>query len=792
MKLSFKFFQIVLLIYGVCVAEADEVKTVSVMEGESVTLNTGLAETQGIILILWRFGESGSTIAQIDEKDISYPSHIDLFAGKLQLDQTGSLTIKNMRPKHSGLYKVQIDLSSGTSRMIFNVTVSESPSVVDVGEAEMKSVSVFEGNSVTLQTDVTETHGDELIVWRFGDEGKLIAKYDVVKSSPLLDTDERFRDRLKMDHQTGSLTITYTTNTDSGEYTLKINSNRQTLYKRFIVTVSAFPSSGPSPGAIVGIVVAVLVAAAPVVAVIFKRNRRSERQKQIDSMKPETVKCKEGECAVLRSYQELIKRGVQMRWTRVFVKESAIASISKTDKKKTYWCDERFGGRLQLDPRTGSLIIRNLRKTDAGVYVLEIKSRGGTIYKKYEVIISGEVEMKSVKEGGDVTLELSEDVSDIEWIFTDSDFSNYQLLISNVSECPDGRFRDNLQLDKEKGSLTIKNIRTEHTGLYVVNFDSLSNPDLNFKPFGVVFDDFTETSENESVITGFLGRILRFCGQARTEGVFGDEKDEVKTLSVTEAGDLKLRTETEIETDDEIILRFGEFKDSPYITLARFSKPGDEFISENWGLKDRLQWNLTGPLTITITDFSYADCGDYYVQITNKKKNSFKSFTFIVVRRGAVKSELVIEGDSINLVPPISDLQKDDQVLWTFGPHGMIIADTNTTRCVGRFKSRVKLDKTTGSLTITESTTADTGEYNLHIISRDRVTHQRFNVTVDESWDRPALPPPSQDEPESVYANDTPILQMQPDSSGNRKNESVTVVMPLLRGENEQEGMSSL
>ncbi|XP_077081823.1 uncharacterized protein LOC143735520 [Siphateles boraxobius] len=251
--------------------DADEVKEVSVMEGYYVTLNPDVTEIQGFILIQWRFGASGSVIAETVGNEISYPHLTEIFRDRLLLDhQTGSLTIKNMRNKHSGLYQLEINHSAGTTHMTFSVTVSDSP-VIDV---EMKSVTA--GDSVTLQTDVTEPHGDELIVWRF--EGKLIAKCDIeTKSSKLYeDADERFRGRLKLDNQTGSLNISDTRTTDSGLYTAMISSSKQTLYRRFNVTIN-FNISEAAPegdshvkeekikepclplGAVAGIVIGVLL-----------------------------------------------------------------------------------------------------------------------------------------------------------------------------------------------------------------------------------------------------------------------------------------------------------------------------------------------------------------------------------------------------------------------------------------------------------------------------------------------------------------------------------------------------
>ncbi|CAM4659354.1 unnamed protein product [Leuciscus chuanchicus] len=222
----------------------------------------------------WRFGASGSVIAETVGNEIKYPYLTEIFRDRLLLDhQTGSLTIKNMRIKHSGFYQLEINHNSGTSRMTFNVTVYDSPSVIDV---EMKSVK--KGDSVTLQTDVTEPHGDELIVWRFGDEEKLIAECDIeTKSSPLYnDIDERFRDRLQLDHQTGSLTITDIRTTDSELFMVKISSSKQTLYKRFKLTIS---DSALSPGAVAGICGGVLLLLAAA-AFVFVYNRHKGKCKK--------------------------------------------------------------------------------------------------------------------------------------------------------------------------------------------------------------------------------------------------------------------------------------------------------------------------------------------------------------------------------------------------------------------------------------------------------------------------------------------------------------------------------
>ncbi|KAG1946380.1 hypothetical protein F2P79_013841 [Pimephales promelas] len=103
------------------------------------------------------------------------------------------------------------------------------------------SVSVMEGDSVTLNTDITEIREGDDILWKYGAENSLIAKMN--KKKQIFSTsddvlDERFRDRLKLDDQTGSLTITHTTTEHTGDYKLEITGAKKSL-KIFNVSVYA-------------------------------------------------------------------------------------------------------------------------------------------------------------------------------------------------------------------------------------------------------------------------------------------------------------------------------------------------------------------------------------------------------------------------------------------------------------------------------------------------------------------------------------------------------------------------
>uniref|UniRef100_A0A8C1S9Z6 Immunoglobulin domain-containing protein n=1 Tax=Cyprinus carpio TaxID=7962 RepID=A0A8C1S9Z6_CYPCA len=109
--------------------------------------------------------------------------------------------------------------------------------VFGVEAGVIKSLSVMEGDSVTLHTDTDTQRNDAVIQWMFGAQNPDIVIAEINRDAQINDvTDERFRDRVKMDSQTGSLTITNIRTTDSGLYKVELTTNSE-AEKTFNVTV---------------------------------------------------------------------------------------------------------------------------------------------------------------------------------------------------------------------------------------------------------------------------------------------------------------------------------------------------------------------------------------------------------------------------------------------------------------------------------------------------------------------------------------------------------------------------
>nr|XP_009294309.1 SLAM family member 6-like [Danio rerio] len=99
----------------------------SVMEGDSVTLESGVAELKEEDVVTWLFGPKKTQIAEVDtDAAISSTSDGDAvgFRNRLKLDnQTGSLTIMNTRIADSGVYQQTLSGKTKPTTLNFRVTV---------------------------------------------------------------------------------------------------------------------------------------------------------------------------------------------------------------------------------------------------------------------------------------------------------------------------------------------------------------------------------------------------------------------------------------------------------------------------------------------------------------------------------------------------------------------------------------------------------------------------------------------------------------------------------------------
>uniref|UniRef100_A0A671LFK3 Ig-like domain-containing protein n=1 Tax=Sinocyclocheilus anshuiensis TaxID=1608454 RepID=A0A671LFK3_9TELE len=410
------------------VGETDGVKSVSVMEGDSVTLQSDVSEVQRDDLIVWRFGDKGILLAKIDVEtnETSLNDADERFRDRLKLDEARSLTIKKTRTTDSGLYEVQIRGSESSQRFLLSVSGSGlSPGFIagivfaallvaavvasvvihyrhkiselekQVGEYYM---SMADGDSVTLKTK-TVLKEDDKVQWWYHDDNDLIAEINGETNGIFDGFDKRFRSKLVLNDKTGDLTINNTMSNHSGLYILEISSETRRINKRFIVTVKMMKVSVAKGGSV--------------------------------TLQTDTK----------------IQRADEIMWT--FGAENCL--VIKADSGTTI--GKRFTGRLKLDKKTGTLIIRKIETADSGHFKLQI------------------INIKSVlvMEGDSVTLNpdlnQTQGFKMIQWWFGDIRSVIAEINANEISYPNDEILRDRLQLN-QTGSLSIKNKRTTDSGLY--------------------------------------------------------------------------------------------------------------------------------------------------------------------------------------------------------------------------------------------------------------------------------------------------------------------------------------
>ncbi|KAK7126525.1 hypothetical protein R3I94_017875 [Phoxinus phoxinus] len=343
----------------------------------------------------------------------------------------------------------------------------------------VERVTVKEGDSITLPTNVQIIQKDRL-KWFFQDTriAQVIGNISSCTDVQCKDGDERFRDRLKLDHQTGSLTIRNARTTDSGVYELQITSsisNTDSL-KSFNVTIRG--------------------AAGVFVSVI------------------------EGDSVTLHTDVQTNQRD-RIRW---YFNDTQIAQINEDQSKicTDVQCNDGtdgFRGRLKLDHQTGSLTITNITNTDAGVYHLQINSRN--IEKIFNLAVHGSSaaernEVKTVKEGESVTLDpdVIKNTNDlITWHFNDiliTEFTGDQRKICEDVQCGE-RFRDRLKLDHQ--TLTVTNTRTTDSGRYTLRI-IISSSSFSIRRIRRFSVTVTGSGRNPAARAGILGLVVAVAAVA--------------------------------------------------------------------------------------------------------------------------------------------------------------------------------------------------------------------------------------------------------------------------------------
>ncbi|XP_067271120.1 lymphocyte function-associated antigen 3-like [Pseudorasbora parva] len=144
----------------------DEIKTVEVIEGHSVTLSTQ-SEIPKPCVILWKCGPESSATPVVKMSTGKSYREYEKFRGRLQLDnKTGSLTITNARITDSEFYTLQITTSkSGNKEIKYRVIVYARLPIPVINRECPSSERSTDSKCVVVCSVMNATHCDKVTLF---------------------------------------------------------------------------------------------------------------------------------------------------------------------------------------------------------------------------------------------------------------------------------------------------------------------------------------------------------------------------------------------------------------------------------------------------------------------------------------------------------------------------------------------------------------------------------------------------------------------------------------------------
>ncbi|XP_077081359.1 uncharacterized protein LOC143734881 isoform X1 [Siphateles boraxobius] len=581
---------------------------------------------------------------------------------------------------------------------------------------DVKTLSVMEGDSVTLQTDVTEIQKADLILWTFGPERTRIAQINrQVNKLSLYDDvlDGRFRDRLSLDNQTGSLTITNTTTEHSGVYELHIPfGGKEVPPRKYNIIVSA---------------------RLPVPVIISNSSHCSSSSSSSCSLVCSSVV---NVSHVTLSWYAGISVSSSISVCDLSISLSLPLEVEYQDKN-TYSCVLNN----PISNQTTHLDINTLCHTCAGVFGVDA--------------------VKSVLEGDSVTLHAGlteiQKADLILWTFGPDSTRIAQInrqvnKVSLYDDILDGRFRGRLHLDDQTGDLTIMNIRTEHFGLYEL-LHIFGDKDSEPQKISIIVSAplpvpvISSNSSHCSSSSSSSSCSLVCSSVVNVSHVTLSWYKGISVLSSISVSDLSfsLSLPLEVEYQDKntysCVLNNPISNQTTHLdinTLCHTCSVIESTIKTEGGLSSShivLICVFVGIIVLAVAAVG--------IFISHRKyRNTDQMAEEVVGEKDEMKTVSVTLGESVTLNTGITEMQSLNVLQWKFGksstdktnPFKVIarLNDLNNSGCRDH-DDRVHLDRKTGYLTINDIRPTDLGIYKLDITENGRNMISKTFIVQDSS-----------------------------------------------------------